>query len=45
MEQGDLRKYLTKQDFKVVAGDISVPEAPGLGIELNEDIVDRYRVR
>jgi L-alanine-DL-glutamate epimerase-like enolase superfamily enzyme len=44
VEQGDLRKYLTKQSFPVIDGDISVPEEPGLGIELNEEIVAKYRV-
>jgi L-alanine-DL-glutamate epimerase-like enolase superfamily enzyme len=44
VEQGDLRKHLTKQTFPVVDGDISVPEGPGLGIDLNEEVVARYRV-
>lgn len=44
VEQGDLRKHLTKQAFPVIDGDISVPEEPGLGIELNEEIVAKYRV-
>lgn len=44
VEQGDLRKHLTKQSFPVVDGDISVPEEPGLGIELNEETVAKYRV-
>jgi L-alanine-DL-glutamate epimerase-like enolase superfamily enzyme len=44
VEQGDLRRYLTKQTFPVVDGDISVPEDPGLGVELDEKIVAKYRV-
>ncbi len=44
VEQGDLRKHLTKQAFPVIDGDICVPEEPGLGIELNEEIVAEYRV-
>jgi L-rhamnonate dehydratase len=44
VEQGDLRKHLTKQSFPVIGGNISVPEEPGLGIELNEEIVAKYRV-
>lgn len=44
VEQGDLRKHLTKQSFPVVDGDITVPEEPGLGIDLNEEIVAKYRV-
>jgi L-alanine-DL-glutamate epimerase-like enolase superfamily enzyme len=44
VEQGALRKYLTKQEFPVIDGDISVPEEPGLGVDLNEEIVAKYRV-
>lgn len=44
VEQGPLRQLLTKQRFPVVDGDIVVPEEPGLGIELNEEIVAKYRV-
>jgi L-alanine-DL-glutamate epimerase-like enolase superfamily enzyme len=44
VEQGDLRKHLTKQAFPVTNGDITVPEMPGLGIELNEEVVAKYRV-
>ena len=44
VEQGALRQTLTKQAFPVIDGDICVPEEPGLGIELNEEIVAKYRV-
>ena len=44
VEQGDLRKHLTKQCFPVIDGDISVLEEPGLGVELDEGIVAKYRV-
>jgi L-rhamnonate dehydratase len=44
VEQGALRKFLTKQAFPVVDGDISVPEEPGLGVALDEEIVARHRV-
>jgi len=44
VEQGALRKSLTKQSFPVVDGNISVPEEPGLGIELDEKIVAKYRI-
>jgi L-alanine-DL-glutamate epimerase-like enolase superfamily enzyme len=44
VEQGALRQSLTRQSFPVVSGDITVPDEPGLGIELNEDIVAKYRV-
>jgi L-rhamnonate dehydratase len=44
VEQGDLRRHLTTQSFPVKDGDIAVPEVPGLGIDLNEEIVTKYRV-
>jgi L-alanine-DL-glutamate epimerase-like enolase superfamily enzyme len=44
VEQGALRRSLTKQMFPVVDGDISVPEEPGLGVDLDDDIVAEYRV-
>src|SRR5436190_13703659 len=44
VEQGALRQTLTKQRFPVKNGEISVPEEPGLGIELDEAIVAKYRV-
>ncbi len=44
VEQGALRQTLTKQRFPVIDGDITVPEEPGLGIELDEAVVERYRV-
>ncbi|MFC1942576.1 mandelate racemase/muconate lactonizing enzyme family protein [Chloroflexota bacterium] len=31
-------------DIKVVDGYITVPEGPGLGIELDEEVINRYRV-
>jgi L-alanine-DL-glutamate epimerase-like enolase superfamily enzyme len=44
VEQGALRQHLTRQTFPVRDGQITVPEEPGLGIELNEEIVAKYRV-
>ena len=44
VEQGALRQTLTRQRFPVVDGDIAVPEEPGLGVELDEAVVARYRV-
>jgi L-alanine-DL-glutamate epimerase-like enolase superfamily enzyme len=39
-----LRKDLLASEPEVVAGVIPLPEAPGLGIELDLDAVERYRV-
>jgi L-rhamnonate dehydratase len=44
VEQGALRQTLTRQRFPVVDGTIAVPEEPGLGVDLDEDVVARYRV-
>ncbi len=44
VEQGALRQALTKQRFPVVDGEIGVPEEPGLGVELDEKVVEKYRV-
>jgi L-alanine-DL-glutamate epimerase-like enolase superfamily enzyme len=45
VEQGALRKQLTRQTFPVVNGEVAVPEDPGLGIQLNDEIVEKHRVR
>src|SRR4051794_26428664 len=44
VEQGALRQTLTRQRFPVVDGDICVPEEPGLGVDLDENVVSRFRV-
>jgi L-alanine-DL-glutamate epimerase-like enolase superfamily enzyme len=44
VEQGALLQTLTRQRFPVVEGEITVPEEPGLGVELDEAVVARYRV-
>jgi L-rhamnonate dehydratase len=44
VEQGALRQHLTRHKFPVVDGYISVPEEAGLGVELDEAVVDKYRV-
>jgi L-alanine-DL-glutamate epimerase-like enolase superfamily enzyme len=44
VEQGALRQTLTKQRFPVIDGDIVVPEGPGLGIDLDEEVVVKHRV-
>jgi len=44
VEQGALRQTLTKQRFPVIDGEISVPEEPGLGVELDDQVVEKYRV-
>jgi len=46
MEQTPLRQELTRQKIEIDSeGYLHVPEGPGLGVELNEDVVEKYRVR
>ena len=44
VEQGALRQHLTRQRFPVIEGKITVPEEPGLGVELDETVAEKYRV-
>ena len=44
VEETPIRQDLTKQKLAVVDGYVNVPEGPGLGIELDEEVVERYRV-
>jgi L-alanine-DL-glutamate epimerase-like enolase superfamily enzyme len=39
-----LRRDLSRTDVQVVDGMTSVPNTPGLGVDLNEDIIERYRI-
>lgn len=44
VEETRIRLSLTRQQMPVIDGYVSVPEGPGLGVELNEDAIDRYRI-
>jgi len=44
IEENPMRTRLTKQVVKAVDGFVTVPEEPGLGVELNEEVVNKYRV-
>ncbi len=44
VEGSALRQTLTRQRFPVIDGRVAVPQEPGLGIELDEEVVARYRV-
>jgi L-rhamnonate dehydratase len=39
-----LRDQLTREKFPVEGGRVRVPEAPGLGVTLDEETLERYRV-
>ena len=44
-EESPLRTQLAKEPIQVIDGFARVPEGPGLGVELNEEVIERYRVR
>jgi L-rhamnonate dehydratase len=39
-----LRDQLTREKFPVIDGMVSIPEGPGLGVTLDEETLNRYRV-
>ncbi len=43
-EQSTLRDCITKQRISMCDGFLHVPSAPGLGVELNEEGISKYRV-
>jgi len=43
-EETALRECITRQKLRAVDGFLTIPEEPGLGIELDEEQVARYRV-
>lgn len=45
VEESALRQTLTRQTFPLDQGYVQVPQEPGLGVELDEEVVERYRVR
>lgn len=44
IEENPIRRKIAKPDIPVVDGYITVSEEPGLGIELDEEAVARYRI-
>lgn len=44
VSQSPLRQNLTKQKFELEAGVVKVPDGPGLGVELDESVIAKYRV-
>ena len=43
-EETNLRESITKQKLRAHAGQLSMPEEPGLGIELDEEAIRQFRV-
>jgi L-alanine-DL-glutamate epimerase-like enolase superfamily enzyme len=44
VEESPLRTQLAQEPIQVIDGRVKVPEAPGLGVELNEEVIARYRI-
>jgi L-alanine-DL-glutamate epimerase-like enolase superfamily enzyme len=42
--QGPLSRQLAKQPLALVDGYLDVPNAPGLGVEVDERVIDEYRI-
>ena len=40
-----LRVLNTKEMYKVEDGEVVVPDLPGLGLDINEDALEKYRKR
>jgi L-rhamnonate dehydratase len=43
-ENTNLREFLTRQKIRARSGYLEIPQEPGLGIELDEDALTRFRV-
>ena len=42
--QGPLSRMLVKQPLRLEDGYVRIPEGPGLGVEVNDAVIDEYRV-
>ena len=42
--QGPLSRAMVKQPLQLVDGYVSVPSGPGLGVEVNEETLEKYRI-
>lgn len=43
-EETNLREAITHQRFRAVDGLLKIPDAPGLGVDLNEEAIAKFRV-
>jgi len=43
-EETNLREFVTRQKLRAVDGYLEIPQAPGLGIDLDEEAIQRFRV-
>ena len=44
MTENALRTELSPEPFQLVDGAVAVPSAPGLGIEIDREVLERYTV-
>jgi L-alanine-DL-glutamate epimerase-like enolase superfamily enzyme len=42
--QGPLSREMVREPLKMIDGYLDVPTAPGLGVEVNEATIERYRI-
>lgn len=42
--QGPLSRHMVKQPLRMTDGYLDVPDAPGLGVEVNEETLEKYRI-
>ena len=42
--QGPLSRHLARNPIRLEDGYLAVPEAPGLGVEVDEEVIRRYRI-
>jgi len=45
LSESAIRKELVKDELKMVQGEIDLPQKPGLGIDLDEAAIQKYRVK
>ena len=43
-EETNLREFLTRQKLRARYGYLDIPQEPGLGIDLDEEALRKYRV-
>ena len=43
--QGPLSRQLARNPIKLEDGYLAVPEAPGLGVEVDEEVINRFRIQ
>jgi L-alanine-DL-glutamate epimerase-like enolase superfamily enzyme len=44
LSESALRRELVAEELEMIDGQIPLPQKPGLGIELNRDAIEKYRV-